>query len=155
MDEQNHVLANDLGNVIVRMAVRDCQIAFRRQRASGDLWCVLNGPLAVIALPVIPARILEQVRSHRDPTDVLALRSRGRYAKWQQVRIDDDLLIAFRARGSHLEWHHLFGDGTPFGGGGSWLPTVRRESLLQRARLWLSGYRGRRVHFPRHIAPKN
>jgi hypothetical protein len=58
-------------------------------------------------------------------------RSRSRYAKWQRVRIDDDLLIAFRARGSDLEMHYLFADGAPFGGGGGWLPTARRAPLLR------------------------
>jgi hypothetical protein len=101
-------------------------------------------------MPMMPANILEQVRTHRDPTEPLARRARGRYAKWQQVRIEDDLLIAVRGRGSHLEWHPMFGDGTPFGGGGSWLPTARRESLLERAQLWLAGYRGRHVDFARH-----
>lgn len=131
------------------MAIRDCRLVFRRQRVTEDLWYVVSGPLGVIAMPVMPADILEQVRTCRDPTEPLARRARGRYAKWQQVRIDDDLLIAIRARGSHLEWHSMFGDGTPFGGGGSWLPTARRESLLERAQLWLSGYRGRHVEFAR------
>lgn len=155
MDEHDQVVRNDLGDVIAEAAVRDCRIAFRRQRGSQDLWCVVSGPVAVIAMPVIPATVLAQVRTHRDPSDALALRARGRYATWQQVRIDDDLLIAIRARGSHLEWHTTFGDGTPFGGGGGWLPTAGRESLLERAQLWLSGYRGRHVEFIRDSDVKN
>jgi hypothetical protein len=149
MDEHDQVVRHDLGNVIAEAAVRDCRVAFRRQRGSQDLWCVVSGPVAVIAVPVLPAMVLAQVRTHRDPSDVLASRARGRYATWQQVRIDDDLLIAVRGRGSHLEWHTTFGDGTPFGGGGCWLPTASGETLLERAQLWLSGYRGRNVDFYR------
>jgi hypothetical protein len=65
------------------------------------------------------------------------------------IAIDDDLLIAVRARGHLLEWHTMFGDGTPFGGGGGWLPTAQRASLLERATLWLSGHRGSVVTFTR------
>ncbi|TMF79294.1 MAG: hypothetical protein E6I18_07480 [Chloroflexi bacterium] len=154
MDEHDYVLRNDLDEAIVETSLGDCRLAFRRQRRSGDLWCVVGGPLAVIAVPLIPAGILEQVRDHRDPTDPLARRARGRYAKWQQVRVDDDLLIAIRGRASDLQWHFLFGDGTPFGGGGSWLPTARRASLLDRLRLWLSGRRGSHVAFLRETNAK-
>jgi hypothetical protein len=148
VNERDQVLENDLGDVIAEMPIRDCRLEFRQQRATGDLWCIVSGPLAVIAREVIPADILARVRTQRDPTDPLARRARGRYAKWQHARIDDDLLIAMRARGNHLEWHHTFGDGTPFGGGGGWLPSARRESLLERARL--AGYRGRDVEVAVH-----
>jgi hypothetical protein len=151
MDDQDPVLRNHLGDVVAEVTVRDCRLAFRRQRATEDIWCVVSGPLATIAMSVMPADVLDQVRTYRDPTDTLARRARGRYAKWQQVRIDDDLLFAVRGRGSHLEWHPMFGDGTPFGGGGGWLPTARRESLLERAQLWLSGHRGSHVQFARDI----
>jgi len=35
----------------------------------------------------------------------------------------------------------MFGDGVPFGGGGSGLPTARRPSLLERVQMWISGRR--------------
>lgn len=155
MHEQDYVLRHDLEDVIADVAVRDCRLAYRRQRVTGDLWCVVSGPRAVIAYEVIPAHVLQQVLAYRDPNDVLRLRARGRYAKWQQVRISDDLIVAVRARGSHLEWHHLFGDGTPFGGGGSWLPTARKESMLERAQLWLSGHRGRGVAYAHDSGVEN
>jgi hypothetical protein len=155
VEKQDPVVRHDLGDIVTEVAVRDCRLAFRRQRGTEDLWCVVSGPLAAIALMVMPAQILEQVRNHRDPTDALARRARGRYRNWQQVRIDDDLFFAIRARGGHLEWHPMFGDGTPFGGEGSWLPSARRESLLERAQLWLSGHRGRNVEFLRDTGVKN
>jgi hypothetical protein len=154
VDEQDQVQRNDLGATIAETTILDCRLAFRRQRASGDLWCVVSGPLTVIALPLVPSDVLDQVRRHRDLSDPLAQRARGRYVKWQQVRIDDDLIIAVRARANDLEWHYLFGDGTPFGGGGSWLPTARSAPLLERLQLRLSGRRGSNVGFLRDASAK-
>jgi len=136
VDEPDHVQRNDLGPTIAETEIWDCRLSFRRQRGSGDLWCVVSGPLTVIAVPFVPAHVLDQVRKHRDPSDPLGQHARGRYATWQQVRIDDNLVIAVRGRGSDLQWHYLFGDGTPFGGGGSWLPTARPVPLIERVRLW-------------------
>jgi hypothetical protein len=154
VDERDHVLRNDLEDSIAEIAIWDCRLAFRRQRVSGDLWCVVSGPLGVIALPFVPSNILDQVRRRRDLSDPLAQRARGRYAKWQQVGIDDDLIIAVRARARDLQWHYLFGDGTPFGGGGSWLPTARPAPLVERVQLWLSGRRGSNVGFLRDAGTK-
>ena len=145
MNASDHVVLNDLGDVIAAVPVGDCRLEFRHQRHTGDLWCVSSGPLGSIALPVLDARGLAQ-GSRRDAMDRRhGERSRPRYAKWQQVPINDDLLIAFRARGSDVEFAYLFGDGSPFGGGGGWLPTARRATLLEHAQRWLSGRRGHRV----------
>ena len=114
----------------------------------------MSGPLAVIRLALVPSSVLDQVRRRRDPLDPLARRARGRYAGWEQVGIDDDLIIAVRARAHDLEWHYLFGDGTPFGGGGSWLPTARPVPLIERVQLWLSGRRGSSVAFMRDADTK-
>lgn len=149
MNESDYVARNDLGDVVAEVVLLDCRLTYRRQRGTGDVWCVVSGPRAVIANEVIRADVLEQVRAHRDPADPVRLRARGMYAKLPQVRINEDLLIAVRARGDRLEWHSMFGDGTPFGGGGGWLPTARRTSLLERAKLWLSGRRGSVVTFTR------
>jgi len=144
MNVNDYVAGHDLGDVVAAAAVGDCRLEFRRQRGTGDLWYLAIGPLATIAVPSIPADVLARVDRGAGQ------RSRARYAKWPRVRIDDDLLIAFRARGSDLEFAYLFGDGAPFGGGGGWLPTARRASLLERAQMWLSGRRGSHVDFARH-----
>ena len=143
MDDNDHLVRNDLGGVIVDVPVKDCRLEFRRQRGTSELWCVAIGPLATLARPLLPADVMARVDRKAGQG------SRARYAKWQRVRIDDELLIAFRARGSDLEFAYLFSDGAPFGGGGGWLPTARRAPLLERARTTLSGRRSARVEFTR------
>jgi hypothetical protein len=143
MNAKDPVVRNGLGDVIATAAMRDSRLEFRRQLGTGDLWCIGIGPLATIAVPLLPGNAV--ARADR----LAGQRSRARYAKWQRVRIDDDLLIAFRARGSDLEFAYLFGDGAPFGGGGGWLPTAQRATLLERAQMWLSGRRGGRIEFAR------
>ena len=150
MKENDQVERNDLGEVVVTTPVGDCRLEFRRQRGSGDLWCVGSGPLGVIAWPVMSADGLVHARRLAASDPHVGLRSRARYEKWQRVRINDDLLIAIRARGSELALEYLLADGRPFGGGGAALPTARRAKLLERARMWLSRRRGGRLNYLRH-----
>jgi len=117
--ENDQVERNDLGEVVVTTPVGDCRLEFRRQRGSGDLWCVGSGPLGVMAWPVMRADGLVHARRLALSDPQIGLRSRARYEKWQQVRINDDLLIAIRARGSELALGYLLADGRPFGGGGA------------------------------------
>lgn len=150
MNENDQIVRNDLGDVIADAQVADCRLEFRRQRGTGDIWCVASGPLAVIAVPVLSGRGVGEASRLAALDHHVGQRSRSRYANWQRARITDDVLIAFRARGSDLEFAYLLGDGRPFGGGGGWLPTARRATLLERVQMWLSGRRGGRVEFTRH-----
>ena len=143
MNADEYVARYDLGDVIDAAPLGDCRLAFRHQRGTGDLWCVAIGPLATIAIPLLPGDALARADRRAGQG------ARARYAKWPRVRIDDDLLIAFRSRGSELEFEYLFGDGAPFGGGGGWLPTPRQATLLERVQMWLSGRRGGHVEFAR------
>jgi len=107
VDDNDHLVRNDLGGVIVDVPVGDCRLEFRRQRGTSELWCVTIGPLATLARPMLRADVMARVDRKAGQG------SRARYAKWQRVRIDDELLIAFRARGSDLEFAYLFSDGAP------------------------------------------
>lgn len=141
---------NDLGDVIDAAEVQDCLLEVRKKRGTGDVWVVARGPLATTAIPLLSAAGLENARQLQEHDTLIGVSSRRRYAHWPRLRADDHALIAFRARGDDLEFVFLLGDGRPFGGGGSWLPTARRASIRERAQMWLSGRRGSRVEIARH-----
>lgn len=135
-----------LGAPLATVELNDCHVTFRRQRGTNDVWSVATGPLGTFGHRLIENKVLQQVQLMRPARD--ASRddaSRRRVREWRQVRIDDDLVIALRARGNEVSYAYLFGDGAGFGGGGSRLPSSRRANPLERARSWLSGRRGSAV----------
>lgn len=142
MGEFDHVVRNDLDDVIDSAQVQDCRLELRKQRDSGDVWIVTRGPLGMLAHRLLPAAGLENAKRLRENDARIGARSRRRYADWPRLRVDDHVLVAFRARGNDLEYAFLLGDGRPFGGGGGRLPTTRRATAFERARMWLSGRRG-------------
>lgn len=151
LNEQDPVAREGLSDPIGIVELNDCRVTFRRQVATNDLWSVVSGPLGTFAFCLIEDEVLRRVqagRPGRDPSRDES--SRRRTTGWEQVRIEGDLVIAVRARGDRLSYAHLFGDGAAFGGGESWLPSVRRSGLLERARARLSGVRGDSAQIYRH-----
>lgn len=150
MNEIDPVIRNDLGDVVASADLGDCRLEFRFQRPSGDLWCVTSGPLATMAHPLLTADGVALAGRHA-VNGLPGRRSHERYAKWPRVRINDDLLVAFRARGDDLQFAWLYGAGFPYGGGDGWLPTSRKATVVERMEMWLSGRRGTRVLYARHV----
>jgi hypothetical protein len=141
--DQDPVRRERLGDPIATVVLNDCQLTFRRQLGSNDVWCVATGPLGAVALPLIEDAALRRVRAGRAARGASRDESsRQKFRGRHQVQIDDDFVVAVRADGNRLSYGYLFGDGAAFGGGGSGLPTLRRLNLLARARLRLSGARG-------------
>lgn len=148
MDDEEVIRREELGDAVAELAISDCKLAFRRQRGTRDLWSVVTGPLGTIAAPVLRGEVLDRVRHGRQsPADPRVGRAARRYRDWARVRIDEDLVLAVRARGNQVDLEFLFSDGMPFGGASGGLPTNRRPNLTQRVQLWLSGRRGEALHF--------
>lgn len=150
MDVNELIVRHNLGAAVAIVHFDDCRVSFHEQLGTGDVWYLAIGPLGTVAWPLIRKKVFLQVlggwpagqrSAHR--------RARERYAKWQCVTISNDLSVALRARGNALEFKYLFADGVPFGGRFVGLPTIRRASLIERAQMWLSGQRGRRVDYLR------
>ncbi|MDQ2912571.1 MAG: hypothetical protein M3T56_04865 [Chloroflexota bacterium] len=147
MNDQNPVERERLGEPVATVEVNDCRLTFRRRIGTNDVWSVAIGPLGTFAVPVIEEKILRRVQAGRPGRDATRDESsRRRTMGWQHVRIEDDFVVAVRARGNRLSFAYLFGDGASFGGGESGLPTLHPANLLERARSWLSGQRGEAVH---------
>jgi hypothetical protein len=150
VNENDPVAREGLGDVIDAAQVQDCRLELRKQRGSGDVWMVTHGPLGTLAHPLMRAAGHANARSLEAHDPHIGVRSAGRYADWPRLRADEHVLVAFRARGNELEYAFLLGDGRPFGGGGGGLPTARRATALERARIWLSGRRASRVEIARY-----
>jgi hypothetical protein len=149
--EQNPVKREGLGDPVGMVELNDCWLTFRRQITTNDVWCVATGPLGVFAYLMITHEVLRRVQAGRPGRDATRDESsRRRTMGWQKVQIEDDFVVALRARGNRLSYTNLFGDGAAFGGGEFGLPSLRRRSLLEWARSWLSGPRGDMVHTLRH-----
>lgn len=149
MRAPNPIEREGLGDPVGAVQLNDCELTFRRQVATNDVWCVATGPLGTFAYCVITDEVLRLVqRPARDASrDEL---SRRRTMTWPQVRIGDDFVVAVRAAGNRLSYAYLFGDGAAFGGGESGLPSARQSTPLDRARSWLSGARGSSIQIFRH-----
>lgn len=141
--DQDPVRRERLGEPVGAVELNDCQLTFRRQLGSNDVWCVAIGPVGTFAFRVIEDAALRHVQAGRAARDASRDESsRQRFRASHHVRIEDDFVIVVRASGNRLSYECLFGDGAAFGGGGSGLPSLRRPNLLERARSWLSGARG-------------
>lgn len=151
MTDDEVIARERLGIPLGTIELNDCRLTFRRQIGSYDVWYIATGPLGTLGLCVIEHVVLRQIQNGRSARDASRDQSsRRRTRGWQHIRIDDDFVIAVRARGNRLSLAYLFGDGAAFGGGTSGLPTLRQSNLLQRAQSWLSGERGSSVRIARH-----
>jgi len=149
--EQGWIEREHLGEPLAVVPVLDCRVSFRRQLESNDLWCIVTGPLGTFAHNVLPEAVLRQVqrgRATRDSSRDAAARKRTQ--GWQQVRIEDDLTIALRAGEGRLSMACLFGDGAPFGGAETGLPTTLRPGLFDRVRSLLPGAPRKGLRVYRH-----
>jgi hypothetical protein len=138
------VAREQLGGSIGTIELDDCELTFRRQLGSNDVWCVVVGPVGTLAFRVTEDWVLRRVQEGRPSRDASRDESsRRRTSGWQRIRIDDDFLVAVQAHGNRLSLAYCFADGAGFGGGTSGLPTLRRPDVLWRVKSWLSGERGR------------
>jgi hypothetical protein len=138
MDSAQHVAARDLDEAFARVQLADCILEFRRQRATGDVWCIESGPLGTIAIPIIDRAGLDRVLAARTPEE----RRPWRGPKGVRIKLDDDFAIDLRLRGAEIVGTFLFADGSPFGGFGGGLPTRRKLAPRLRVLDWLRGRRG-------------
>jgi hypothetical protein len=151
VDESDQVDREKLGPPLATVVVEDCRVTFRRQARTEDVWCVTTGPLGTFAVRLIDNEVLRRVIRGRPSRDASRdASSRVRTLRWARVRIDDDFLIAVRARGNVFEFAYLFSDGASFGGASGGLPTGRRRSPLDLLVAWFSGRRGSSVQVFRH-----
>lgn len=149
--EQDAIKRERLGDPIGTVELNDCQLIFRRQVGSNDVWCLATVPLGTFALRLMEDAALRRVQAGRAARDDSRdASSQQRFRAWRHVRIEDDFVVAVRARGNRLSYEYLFGDGAAFGGGDAGFPSLRRPNLLERLRLWLSGVRGDSVHIFGH-----
>jgi hypothetical protein len=139
--EQDPVRREGLGEPIQVVELNDCQLSFRRQVATNDVWCVAAGPLGTFAFRVMEDAALRRIQAGRAARDETRDESsRRRHRAWHHVEIEDDFVIAVRPSGHGLSYALLFGDGAAFGGGESGLPS-RRPGMLERVRSKLPGAR--------------
>lgn len=143
MDERRLIAHHDLAPPVAIADLGDCRLSFHEQQSTGDVWWIATGPLGTWAMPLIQRETFLQVLRNRPATQgSVSGRAREGHARWQRVRVSDDLTVALRARGDALDFAFLFADGAPFGGGAAGLPTTRRANPIQRFQLWRSGRRG-------------
>lgn len=148
MNEDEIVERERLGPPVGTFEFWDCRITLRRQAGTNDVWSMVASPLGTFASRLIEDEILRRVQAGRVSRDASRDESsRRRTRAWTRVRIDQNLIVALRARGLWLDYAFLFGDGAGFGGAASGLPTLRRPGLRERVALWLSGARGGPIQF--------